>query len=102
MQPMTEIGQCGEGLRHLPIAQLKPWTRNARSHSKKQIRQIADSKLALNAGWDEEILAEELAALMELDLGFDIGVTGFSIPEIDGLLEAQAPEEPGDPADDAL
>ena len=45
---------------------------------------LADNKLALNAGWDEELLAEELGALLEMpDLGFDIGVTGFSIAEID-------------------
>ena len=145
------------GLIHVPLDRLKPWARNARTHSKKQIRQIADSietfgftnpvlidrdgrilaghgriaaakllgmaevpylhlegmsearkrayvladnKLALNAGWDEDLLAGELEALMEMDLGFDIGVTGFSIPEIDSLIEDREPEEPGDPADD--
>ena len=138
---------------------LKPWARNARTHSKKQIRQVAesirtfgftnpvlidaehtilaghcrveaakllgmatvpcirietmtpaekrayvlaDNKLALNAGWDEDLLAEELQALLADDLGFDIGVTGFSIPEIDGLIEGLTPEEPGDPEDDWL
>ena len=54
----------------------------------------------LNAGWDEDLLAGELEALMEMDLGFDIGVLGFSIPEIDALIEDREPEEPGDPADD--
>ena len=49
---------------------------------------IADNKLALNAGWDEEILAEELKGLLAEDLDFDIGVTGFSIPEIDSLSRA--------------
>jgi DNA modification methylase len=63
---------------------------------------IADNKLALNAGWDEEILADELKSLQELDLGFDIGITGFSIPEIDSLIEGLAPEEPGNPEDDRL
>ncbi|MDQ2088983.1 ParB/Srx family N-terminal domain-containing protein [Marimonas arenosa] len=124
---------------------LVPWSRNARTHSKKQLRQIADSierfgftnpvlidranrilaghgrvaaaqllgmatvpclrfehmsktekrayvladnKLALNAGWDEDILAAELGALLESpDLDFDIGVTGFSVAEIDLCLE---------------
>jgi hypothetical protein len=42
---------------------------------------IADNKLALNAGWDEEILADELRALQELDAGFEIELTGFTIPE---------------------
>src|SRR5215471_12845157 len=106
-----------QSVEHIPISSLKPWGRNARTHSRKQIRQIADSirefgftnpvlidednmilaghgrveaaklldretvpcirinnlslarkrayvladnKLALNAGWDEEILGTEL------------------------------------------
>jgi hypothetical protein len=63
---------------------------------------LADNKLAINAGWDEELLALELKELMEADLGFDIEVTGFTIPEVDQLMEGLAPEEPGDPADDRL
>jgi ParB-like chromosome segregation protein Spo0J len=112
------------------LATLKPYQRNARTHSKKQIRQIADSitrfgftnpvlisddneivaghgrvaaarllgiskiptvrlghlsaeerrayviadnKLALNAGWDQEILAIELQGL--IDLEFDLTLT---------------------------
>lgn len=125
-----------------PIADLKPFAGNARTHSKKQIRQIADSierfgftnpvlvsdggeiiaghgrvaaakllnmvevptlslshlsaaerrayvladnKLALNAGWDTEILAIELQALIDLD--FDVSLTGFSLAEIDFVLD---------------
>ena len=45
---------------------------------------IADNNLALNAGWDDEILAAELAAL-KLD-DFDLSITGFSENEIDRLL----------------
>src|SRR5215207_1826426 len=56
---------------------------------------IADNKLALNAGWDEEVLAEELKALLAVDIDFDVGVTGFSIPDIDGLIEGLSTEEPG-------
>lgn len=63
---------------------------------------LADNKLALNAGWDEEILALELQSLLEIDLDFDVGITGFSIAEIDGLIEGLSPEETGDPADDRL
>jgi DNA modification methylase len=63
---------------------------------------LADNKLALNAGWDEEILALELQGLLEIDLDFDIGLTGFSIPEIDSLIEGLTPEEAGDPADEWL
>ena len=124
------------------LADLKPYARNARTHSKKQIRQIAasierfgfvnpvlisgdgeiiaghgrveaarhlgmpnvptlvvdhmseaerrayilaDNKLALNAGWDKEILALELQGL--IDLEFDVELTGFSLAEIDFTLE---------------
>ena len=138
---------------------LRPWARNARTHSRKQIGQIAesirtfgftnpvliddgnsilaghgrveaarqlkmdrvpcvrlssmttaqkrayvlaDNKLALNAGWDEGLLAEEIQGLLEIDCDFDIGVTGFSIPEIDSLIEGLAPEEAGDPAAERL
>lgn len=45
---------------------------------------IADNKLALNAGWDDELLALELGALK--DDGFDIGLTGFSEDEIAALV----------------
>ena len=45
---------------------------------------LADNKLALNAGWDEELLAFELAHLK--DAGFDFELTGFESGEIDELL----------------
>ena len=45
---------------------------------------IADNKLALNAGWDEEMLKSELDALLKD--GFDVGLTGFDDEEISKLL----------------
>ena len=45
---------------------------------------IADNKLALDAGWDADLLASELQELG--DLGFDLDLTGFSFDEIDELL----------------
>ena len=57
---------------------------------------------ALNAGWDEELLALQLKELMEADIDFDVGLTGFSIAEVDQLIEGLTPEQPGDPADDRL
>jgi 16S rRNA G966 N2-methylase RsmD len=60
---------------------------------------IADNKLAELAGWDEEILAKELQFLTELDLDFDIEVTGFEMGEIDVLFESQGKTQP-DRADD--
>lgn len=54
---------------------------------------IADNKLALKAGWDRQILAIELQALVDLE--FDVGVTAFSMAEID-LLVNDATASPGD------
>jgi ParB-like chromosome segregation protein Spo0J len=146
-------------IEYLPLGSLSPYARNARTHSKKQIKQIADSiqqfgftnpvlvdreniilaghgrleaakllgmtevpcvrlermtqaqkrayvladnKLALNAGWDEEILAEELEALLGLDEGFDISVTGFTIAEVDNLIAGKSVEEDGNPDDNRI
>ena len=44
---------------------------------------IADNKLALNAGWDNDLLRVELSELGEL--GFDLELTGFSVDEISAL-----------------
>lgn len=131
------------------IASLKPSPRNARTHSKKQIRQLsrsierfgftnpvlisdtceilaghgrveaakllgmtsvptialshlneaerrayvlADNKLALNAGWDRELLALELQTLVELN--FDVDVIGFETAEIDFLIEEVGEADP--------
>lgn len=138
------------------LSELKPSARNARTHSKRQIKQIADSisrfgftnpilidseknilaghgrvqaaialglsevpcvylrdmtevekrayviadnKVALNAGWNKEVLASELQDL--IDLGFEVDLTGFELPEIDLLLQevAEASPEPIEPAD---
>jgi hypothetical protein len=129
----------------MAIARLRPFPGNARTHSKKQVRQIADSiarfgfinpiliddddkiiagharleaakllglkcvptlrlsgldagerrayaladnKLALNAGWDRGTLAVELRALA--DLQFDTELTGFSVAEIELVLDGAA------------
>lgn len=135
-----------------PPSELRPYSRNARTHSRKQIRQIADSierfgftnpvlvsddgeiiaghgrveaakllglptvptlrlshltaeerrayvladnKLALNAGWDQDILAIELQAL--IDLEFDVTLTGFSLAEVDFTLDAARERDPDAP-----
>lgn len=152
MSPSREIAE-------IAIASLHPWKRNARTHSKKQIRQIADSikrfgftnpvlideemnilaghgraaaakvlglaavpclridsmsaaekkayvladnKLALNAGWDDDLLAAELQELAAIDPTFDLTLTGFDLPEIEILIEADTVKEAGDPRNDAL
>jgi DNA modification methylase len=72
------------------------------SAAEKRAYILADNKIALNAGWDEELLALELKELSASDLDFDIELTGFSIAEVDHLIEGLAHEEAGDPADDIL
>jgi DNA modification methylase len=144
-----EINNPPPRVEHVAVTRLRPCQTNARTHSKKQIRQIAnsiqkfgftnpvlisdgddiiaghgrveaakllgmqavpavrlshldttrrrayiiaDNKLALNAGWDREILAIELQAL--IDLEFDMEVTGFSTAEIDFAIEEVSEASP--------
>jgi DNA modification methylase len=62
---------------------------------------IADNKLALNAGWDREILGIELQALIDLD--FDLELTGFALAETEIILDEareRAPSGEDEAADD--
>jgi DNA modification methylase len=72
------------GLADLPCLRLSDM-----SDGEKRAYILADNKLALNAGWDTEILAIELQQLIALD--FDVGVIGFELPEVD-LIIAEAVE----------
>jgi ParB-like chromosome segregation protein Spo0J len=47
------------------------------NEAQKRAYVIADNKLALNAGWDPEILAIELQHLSSIDVDFDVEITGF-------------------------
>ena len=60
------------------------------TETQKRAYVIADNKLALNAGWDDELLAIEFAELA--DAGFDNLLTGFTQDEIDALTPEQLPE----------
>jgi DNA modification methylase len=55
------------------------------SEAQKRAYVIADNRLALNSGWDTEMLKVEFADLQEL--GFDLELTGFDLDEIKELLE---------------
>ena len=57
------------------------------SETQKRAHIIADNQLALNAGWDEELLRVELAALQEDD--FNVNLIGFEDEELARLLAAQ-------------
>jgi DNA modification methylase len=52
---------------------------------------IADNKMALNAGWDEELLKIELENLKELD--FDLELTGFNVDELDDIFKVEEEQE---------
>ena len=54
------------------------------SEAQKKAYIIADNKLALNAGWDDDILRSEFMALDEMN--YDIGLTGFGDDEIKALF----------------
>lgn len=59
---------------------------------------LADNKIALNSGWDLALLTSELADL-KAD-GYDLTLTGFSLEEIDGMVETLEPENDPDDAPD--
>src|ERR1700738_791178 len=56
------------------------------SETQKRALRIADNKIALNAGWDMEILQLELSELASLDVDIDPILTGFTTGEIDVIL----------------
>jgi DNA modification methylase len=87
------------GMAEVPVIELSHL-----SEAQKRAYILADNRLALDAGWDEELLRIELGDLR--DLGFDLDLTGFGADEIgkllidagDGLtdpdLVPEAPENP--------
>jgi ParB-like chromosome segregation protein Spo0J len=66
------------GLARIPVIELAGLT-----PAQKRAYVIADNRLALDAGWDTELLALEFADLSEL--GFDLALTGFGEEEIAAL-----------------
>ena len=62
------------------------------SPSERRAYVLADNKLALNAGWDQDILALELQELIDMD--FEVELTGFSLAEIDLTLDAARQASP--------
>jgi DNA modification methylase len=81
------------GMREVPVMVARGW-----SDEKKRAYVLADNKLALNAGWDDSMLALELKELGEA--GFDLDLTGFSLDEINALTPLEV--EPGLTDEDAV
>jgi len=71
-----------EGLTEVPCVFVEHLT-----EAQKRAYILADNRIALNAGWDEELLALEFGELN--DLGFDLAVTGFGPDEIEKLFAAE-------------
>lgn len=88
------------GIDKIPVVIADGWT-----EAQKRAYVIADNKLALNAGWDADLLGQEFAELA--DVGFDLDLTGFTAEEIDALKpvevtagltdEDAVPEAPPEP-----
>jgi DNA modification methylase len=87
------------GMVNVPVIVAEGW-----SEAKTRAYALADNQLALQAGWDSELLALELGELGEL--GFDLDLTGFAADEIDALTPGgtegltdpdEVPEPPAEP-----
>ncbi len=67
------------GMDEVPVVELAHL-----SPTQKRALILADNRIALDAGWDDELLALEFAELA--DAGYDLALTGFNDAEIDALL----------------
>ena len=77
------------GMSEVPVIEL-----DGLSDVQKRAYILADNRLALDAGWDNEMLSLELGDLK--DAGGDLGLTGFSDEELDELLATPAEAADGD------
>jgi DNA modification methylase len=71
------------GLTEVPVIVARGW-----SQAQKRAYVIADNKLTLNSGWDEELLQIEIADLKLQD--FDLGLLGFDDTELTSILDARS------------
>lgn len=78
------------GLAEVPVIELAHL-----SPAQKRAYVITDNRLALDAGWNEELLALELAELSEA--GYDLALTGFDDTEIEAFLSNEVVSDDADP-----
>lgn len=78
---------------HLGMAEVPTISVGWLSESQRRAYVIADNQLALNAGWDESVLVQEVAWLQEQH--FDTDLLGFNTDFLDGLLAEEAATEVG-------
>lgn len=80
------------GMRSVPVIEL-----DGLSPAMKRAYIIGDNRAALDAGWDDTLLAAELGDLKAM--GLDLTLTGFELGEIKDFLEpTPGPQEPPTPA----
>lgn len=84
---------------HLKMKQVPCVKLTHLSDSQKKAYRIADNKLTINGSWDEDLLSMEFKDLSDLDLDFELDVTGFELPEIDLMLQ-NLDNQTEDPLDD--
>jgi DNA modification methylase len=77
---------CEEGITEVPCVFADHLT-----EAQKKAYILADNRMALDAGWDEEMLRVELEGLEEL--GFDLGLTGFDEKELASLFPTDEAKE---------
>src|SRR5712692_456552 len=75
--------------RQLKLPQVPVIVLSHLSDAQKRAYILADNRLALDAGWDDELLRQELQALESE--GFDLDLAGFNTDELKDLLEDEAP-----------
>lgn len=85
--------------RQLGLAEVPTVALSHLSDAERKALVIADNRLAELAGWDEELLRLEIRGLAELDLDFELEITGFETAELDALLAD--PVDAADPDDEA-
>jgi len=86
-----------QAARAMGLAELPVITLSGLSETQKRTLRIADNKIALNAGWDLEILQLELGELGSIDVDIDLTLSGFSTGEIDVILTSAV-----DPDDEVI
>ncbi|EHI70051.1 DNA modification methylase [Streptococcus ictaluri] len=78
-----------EGIEKVPCVFVEHLT-----EAQKKAYILADNRMALDAGWDEELLAIELSELE--DFGFDLGLTGFDEKELSSIFDSDKDIEDDD------
>ena len=81
-----------EGITEIPCVYVDHFT-----EAQKKAYILADNRMALDAGWDDDLLAVEMEELQ--NLGFDLGLTGFDESEIADLFDINSDEAKQDDFD---